>query len=191
MVEHARAALGDEATFLTSDLVELTPEVLKAEAGATAVDVIFSNATFHWIPDHEALFRRLHDLLVPGGRLVAQCAAEGNVPEYNAAIRDAGREAPFAPHLAGWDGPFNFASAADTEPRLRAAGFDPVACEVIRFDTTLDDPRGFIMASGLAPHFERLPEELHEPFADAVLSRLGDPVILHYVRLNIDARRPA
>src|SRR5689334_9359855 len=48
MAEHARVALGDRATVFCQDLVELSlPE---------PVDAIFSNATFHWIHDHDALF---------------------------------------------------------------------------------------------------------------------------------------
>ena len=52
MVEHARAALADRATVLQQDLAALElPE---------PVDAVFSNATFHWIADHEALFAALH-----------------------------------------------------------------------------------------------------------------------------------
>ena len=41
----------------------------------------------------------------------------------------------------------------------------------------------------LGSHLERLPAEEHEPFVDAVLAQLGQPVIANYVRLNILARR--
>ena len=55
MVAHAREALGDRATVFCQDLVELElPE---------RVDAIFSNATFHWIHDHDALFAALHRAL--------------------------------------------------------------------------------------------------------------------------------
>ncbi|MGH2844354.1 MAG: class I SAM-dependent methyltransferase, partial [Solirubrobacteraceae bacterium] len=65
MVEHTRAALGERVTVLCQDLTELSmPE---------PVDVVFSNATFHWIPDHPKLFGRLAAALKPGGRLLAQC----------------------------------------------------------------------------------------------------------------------
>jgi hypothetical protein len=37
----------------------------------------------------------------------------------------------------------------------------------------------------------RLPEELHPALVDAVVSGMPSPLVLHYVRLNISARRPA
>ena len=74
MVAHAREALGDRATVLCQDLVELDlPE---------PVDAIFSNATFHWIHDHDALFAALHRTLKPGGQLVAQCGGRGNIDAF-------------------------------------------------------------------------------------------------------------
>src|SRR5439155_22503353 len=65
MVEKARAALGPEADVFVSDLVDID---LHEE-----VDAVFSNAVFHWIPDHDTLFKRLFAALKPGGQLVVQC----------------------------------------------------------------------------------------------------------------------
>ena len=74
MVEHARQALGDRATVFCQDLVELElPE---------PVDLVFSNATFHWIPDHDALFAALHRNMKPGARLLAQCGGKGNIDRF-------------------------------------------------------------------------------------------------------------
>ena len=39
----------------------------------------------------------------------------------------------------------------------------------------------------LGPHVQQLPEELRDPFMDDVLAVLGEPVVVDYVRLNIDA----
>jgi trans-aconitate 2-methyltransferase len=36
------------------------------------LDLIFSNAALHWIPDHERLFARLTRMLAPGGQLAVQ-----------------------------------------------------------------------------------------------------------------------
>ena len=154
------------------------------------VDAIVSTATFHWILDHDRLFARLRDALKPGGRLVAQCGGDGNV----AAVKDAGfelaRRAPFAEHLGGWRGDWNFASPADTEERLRRLGFTDVWCWSSRVDVDLDDVAGYLAAICLGSFLERLPEELHEPFVDAAVEQLGAPLTIDYVRLNILARRP-
>ena len=80
MVEEATAQLADLAPrvrFAQADLTELElPE---------PVDVIVSTATFHWILDHDLLFRRLHAALRPGGLLVAQCGGDGNIARTLAA----------------------------------------------------------------------------------------------------------
>ena len=120
MAEHAREALVDRATILCQDLVELDlPE---------PVDVAFSNATFHWIHDHERLFGALHRALKPGGRLVAQCGGYGNIDAFRTTADAVAAEEPFAPHFADWRRPWNYAGAEDTDRRLRAAGFVDVSC---------------------------------------------------------------
>jgi len=189
MIDHAREALGPEVRLIACDLVELTPEIL-AGVGVGPVDAVFSNATFHWIPDHDALFRRLHDVLRPGGRLVAQCGAEGNVEEFGRVVEGVASAAPFAEHLEGWEPPWNFSSKADAERRLAGAGFVEVSCWITEFRATPEDPRAFMRASGFAPILERLPGDLHDRLVDAVFERLEPPVAFDYVRLNIDALRP-
>ncbi|HEX7473081.1 MAG TPA: methyltransferase domain-containing protein, partial [Candidatus Limnocylindrales bacterium] len=54
MVEEARRRLGDDArlTFVVADLLEPLPVV-------PPVDAILSTATFHWVTDHDRLFRNL------------------------------------------------------------------------------------------------------------------------------------
>lgn len=39
---------------------------------AVALDLVFSNATLHWLPDHERLFPRLVGMLAPAGVLAVQ-----------------------------------------------------------------------------------------------------------------------
>jgi trans-aconitate 2-methyltransferase len=120
MVEQARALLPPAVDVRRADLLEL-------DVGEP-VDAVLSTATFHWIPDHERLFARLHAALAPGGRLVAQCGGDGNVAAVKQAGIDAATDPRFAPYLGGWTGDWHFATAADTERRLRAAGFSDVWC---------------------------------------------------------------
>jgi trans-aconitate 2-methyltransferase len=87
MVEHAREALDPaRATVLQASLTELELD--------EPVDAAFSNAVFHWIADHDALFARLHAALRPGGRLVAQCGGKGNVARVHRAATEVASEEP-------------------------------------------------------------------------------------------------
>ncbi len=49
-------------------------------------DAIFSNATFHWIEDQEALLKGVYNSLKPNGRLVAEFGGKGNVKSITDAL---------------------------------------------------------------------------------------------------------
>jgi trans-aconitate 2-methyltransferase len=181
MVEHTRSALGDRVTAFCQDLTELSlPE---------QVDAIFSNATFHWVPDHPKLFARLAETLKPGGRLVAQCGGFGNVDSFRNLADDVAQTDEFAAYFAGWEGPWNYARAEITAERLADAGFVGIEAWLEPRPTLLDDPEPFVRTVCLVRHLDRLPSELHKPFVRAVLARTGTPLTLEYVRLNMVARR--
>jgi trans-aconitate 2-methyltransferase len=180
MVEHAREALDPgRATVFQADLTQLELD--------EPVDAAFSNAVFHWIADHDALFARLHAALRPGGRLVAQCGGRGNVERLHRAATEVASEEPYAEHLAGWRGPWNFAGAEETAARLDRAGFDEVETWLEPYPVTPPDPTAFLRTVCLGPPLEQLPEELRAGYVDAVRERCGTE--LDYVRLNINAKK--
>lgn len=181
MAEHARRALGNRATVLTQDLVELKlPE---------PVDAVFSNATFHWIADHDALFAALARNMKPGARLVAQCGGKGNIDSFRKLADEVAQEAPFASHFVGWRGPWNYATPEDTTARLQRAGFEQVRCWLEPKPTELAEPRSFVRAVCLVRHLDLVPDELQDEFLDRVLERAGAPLVLQYIRLNMTAQR--
>ncbi|MGH2984797.1 MAG: class I SAM-dependent methyltransferase [Solirubrobacterales bacterium] len=179
----------DRVNLITSDLLELTPALLQQRAGITSVDAVFSNATFHWIEDHRRLFERLHSVLRPEGRLVAQCGGRDNVTAWCEAILATSEREPFAEYVRGFR-PWNFYGPEETEERLRETGFEAIDCWLEELPVVVpDDPRNFISACGLAVHRDRLPEDLRDPFTEAVIAQLEVPLELRYIRLNIDASR--
>ncbi|HEX6116543.1 MAG TPA: methyltransferase domain-containing protein [Solirubrobacterales bacterium] len=181
MIERAREQLGDDVELVSANLLDLEL--------AEPVDAVFSNATFHWVIDHERLFARLHTALEPGGALEAQCGGQGNVAELENALRGLEGDERFAPYLRTLPSPWYFASVTDTEARLERAGFGSVRCWLEEAPVTPPDPREFVVASGLSIHLGHLPEALHEPFVSALLESMPRPLTLDYVRLNISARR--
>lgn len=182
MVEKAKERLGGRADYIVSDLVELeVPE---------PVDLVFSTATFHWIGDHDALFGRLRAALKPGGRLVAQCGGQGNVAEHTKAIAAVASDPEYGQHLTAAKAPWNFASPEETEPRLGAAGFEDARCWLQRKPVQPSRPLEFISTVTLGPILDQLPKEKRQPFAEAVLQEEDQPLVLNYVRLNMEARAP-
>jgi trans-aconitate 2-methyltransferase len=179
MVALARTRLGDRAQVWCADVLELTlPE---------PVDAVFSTAALHWVRDHDLMWPRLGAALRAGGALEVQCGGEGNIADVRQAIEAAAGE--LAPQLVGWS-PWTFASPAETERRLRTAGFTGIRCWLEPRPTYPEDISAFVRTSILAAHLERLPEHERERFADAVLAQVKAP--LHYVRLNVSAvRAPA
>jgi trans-aconitate 2-methyltransferase len=179
MIEKAKERLGDRADYLVSDLVELElPE---------PVDIVFSTATFHWIGDHDRLFRQIRRVLRPGGRLVAQCGGEGNVAALGRVIRAVSALPEYAPHLTSARAIWHFASPGETDRRLDAAGFTGVRCWLQPKPVQPSRPLEFVSTVTLGPILDQLPEEKRKPFAEAVLAEHEEPLVLDYVRLNIEA----
>ena len=181
MVEHARAALDPErATVRQADLTELTLD--------EPADAAFSNAVFHWIADHDTLFRRLHAALRPGGRLVAQCGGAATCSASTTLAREVASEEPYAPTWPAGRGP-----GTSPAPRRPPSGSAAPASATSRrwlepYPVAPRDPTGYLRSVCLGYHLEQLPEELRAPYVEAVRERCGRE--LDYVRLNIVARRP-
>ena len=185
MIEQARAAIGDDprVDLRVADLTDLELD--------EPVDAVFSNATFHWVLDHERLFALLHAALRPGGRLEAQCGGEGNVAEWLRVLGAIVGDERFVAYFRGMVPTWNFASVGDTEARLARAGFDVGQVWLERKRVIPREPKQYMRVAGLATHLARLPETLHDEFVDAVYGSCTRPLTLDYVRLNISARRPA
>jgi trans-aconitate 2-methyltransferase len=179
MIDAARERLGPGADLRVGDLLELELE--------TPVDAILSTATFHWIADHERLFARLRGALARGGRLVAQCGGETNIDILRGTANEVLAHEPYAQHFLDWSPPWNYAGPDITRERLLAAGFSAAECWLEPAPREPEDPRAFLSTIVLGPHVQQLPEALRAPFMDDVLAVLGKPVVVDYVRLNIDA----
>lgn len=181
MVQHAREILGDRATVLQQDLLDLElPE---------PVDAAFSNAVFHWVPDHPRLFERLHAALKPRGQLEAQYGGHGNVERFTAAADEICSQEPFAEYFEDWIRPWNFTTPEQAEEWLAAAGFQHVRAWLEEWPTRPAEPVDYIRTICLGPHLQLLPEELHARYVEAVARQM--PPDIDYVRLNVSARAAA
>lgn len=191
MIRSARENLaqqfGDRISFLQADMADLP---LKSE-----VDCIFSTAAFHWVQDHDALFRSLFRALRPGGRIVAQCGGGPNLEKSYGRAREIILQRPdFAAYFEGFREPVHFAFPEETIERLHRAGFQDAEAWLESTPTTIEDAqtfREFLRTVVLRAHVAKLPLDGVEYLLDRMteLGEKDDPAFtLDYWRLNIDAK---
>jgi trans-aconitate 2-methyltransferase len=178
MVEAARVRLarfGERIDYVVADLGQPLPI-------ESRVDAILSTATFHWVPDHDALFTNLAAVTKAGGWLVAQCGGSGNIASVQRVLATIGD---------GWLGAVHFETVLATTRRLDAAGYVDIECWLTDEPTRFEPGEPFetyLRTVVLGAHLERLPANEYDAFVRAVADGIGEPLI-DYVRLNIVGRR--
>ncbi len=193
MALHARknleADFSGRARFVVADLVTLPFH--------NRFDGIFSTASFHWIRDHDALFRSLYEALRPKGWLHAQCGGGPNIDRLRQRVRALAQTSEFSNWLGKFQEPWFFSDAEGAAAHLRAAGFENVVTGLEEAAYSARGRRefeGYLKTFVLHRHIELLPTEtvrrdFVEKLADA--AALDDPPwTLDYTRLNLRASKP-
>lgn len=176
-------------SFLRADLMDL--ELFDF------ADVVFSTATFHWIPDHDRLFRNLFAALHPGGFLYAQCGGGANLERLRDRAANLMRSDRFAPFFLDWANPWNYATPEASADRLLTAGFEEVETSLEPSPTPMRgevEYRDFASSVVLRTHVAKISDpRARDAFLDEMTAQAGrddPPFTLDYWRLNLRAKRP-
>lgn len=166
-------------------------------ASGNSADVLVSNATLQWLPDHLDLLPALVQAVHPGGWLAFQ--VPGNFEEPSHTIRtELARRAEYAPHLDGVAVPSSHAPVRYLEAMAS------LGCTVDVWETTYlhvlsgaDPVFTWVTGTGARPTLQALPEGLREEFAEEFRSRLriaypesGPGVVLPFRRIFVVAQKP-
>ena len=192
MLDAARAYLGPDfgsrAEFVRCDLLDLAFEC--------EFDLIFSTASFHWVLDHDRLFRNLYRALRPGGWLIAQCGGGRNLARLLARVAHLMESPAYAEYFANYPFPWEFSDAKTAAERLRKAGFEQVATSLEEAPTQLPSApefQQFVESVILRNHLLQFPDAaLRRQFLGELTEQsAGDdpPFLLDYWRLNLQGRR--
>ncbi|GAB3760436.1 trans-aconitate 2-methyltransferase [Nocardioides ginsengisegetis] len=186
MIAAARQA-DDRVDFSVGDLREWAP--------GTPVDVLVSNATLQWLPDHLDLLPRLVARVRPGGWFAVQ--VPGNFDEPSHTIRrDLAAEPPYAAHTAG------VAVPDSRDPVVYLEALTALGCEVDAWETTYlhvltgEDPVfTWVSGTGARPTLQALPDDLRPGFEAEFKRRLREAypprehgVVLPFRRIFVVAR---
>ena len=156
----AAAAAVPECRFERADLAHWQPEGL--------LDVIYSNATLQWLPDHLALFPRLLSFLRGGAWLAVQMPAMHDAP-LRKMQAELARSPAFAPHLRGVPQQPSILTAENYYDLLRSRASKLDIWETTYLHTLRGENAVAEWAAGtsLRPYLEALPEDKRAAFRAA------------------------
>ena len=186
--DYLRPDFGARVQFVRCDLLDL--------AFDREFDGIFSTASFHWVLDHDRLFRNLYRALRPGGWLIAQCGGGRNLANLLRRV-DALIESPaYAKYFVSYPFPWEFSDAETAAGRLRRAGFIEVETALEEAPTSFPSAteyQRFVDSVILRNHMLRIPNvSVREQFLDELTRQAAaddPPFVLDYWRLNLKGRK--
>lgn len=159
---------GDGADGATYDVADLRDWL----AGDERADVLVTNATLQWVPDHLALLPALVEHVTPGGWLAIGVPANFDEPSHLLREQLAAEE-PYAGHTRG------VASPAAPGARAYLEALAALGCAVDAWETTYlhvlvgEDPVfTWISGTGARPTLQALPEDLRPGFESELKARL-------------------
>jgi trans-aconitate 2-methyltransferase len=164
MIARARAA-DPSIDFAVGDLRDWARD-------GRPVDVLISNATLQWVPDHLDLLPALVDRVRPGGWLAFQ--VPGNFGEPSHTIRtQLAAETPYADHTR------DVAVPSSVDPAVYLEVLSALGCRVDAWETTYlhvltgpDPVFTWVSGTGARPTLQALPDELRPGFEEEFRRRL-------------------
>lgn len=166
---------------------------------ARQFEVVFSNAAWHWVDDHEAVLRGASAVLKSGGRLVVSCGGKGNAHDVFLALRPEMRLKRWRQFFRQMPMPYFFYAPGDYEQWLPKFGFKIKALKLAPKDALYPGAAGFAtwLRTTWIPYVQRVPEAVREEFIRAVTERYlakhppdqAGQVHVRMVRLEIEAMK--
>jgi trans-aconitate methyltransferase len=191
MIEAAQSKARKNLRFLLMDIDELN--------FANEFDVVFSNATLHWIKDHRRLLRNVGRALHEGGRLRFNFAGEGNCAHFFSVIREAMAGEEFAVLFSGFDWPWYTPSVEEYSALIGASGMVNARVWEENADRHFPDAAAMIAwidQPSLVPFLAHLPERAKPRLREYVIGRMIEETrqvdgrcFETFRRMNVSAHR--
>ena len=162
-------------------------------------DVAFSNATLHWVKDHQRLYANVCRSLRPGGRIRFNFAAEGNCSHFFWVIREATSQAEFSVYFQDFEWPW-YMPAVDVYAALVASsGLGEVRVwgeNADRFFSDAEQMIRWVDQPSIVPLLACVAEKHKRQFRDYVVRRMLDETqqsdgrcFATFRRVNVSAQK--
>ena len=169
MIDVAQACARANLRFLLMDIDDLRlPD---------RFDVVFSNATLHWIKDHRRLYRSVGHLLRDRGRIRFNFAGDGNCASFFSVVREAMTLDRFASSFVDFEWPWYMPAVEEYSALVQSAGLRHARVwgeNADRFFADVDAMVAWVDQPSLVPLLAHLPDDLAALFREFVVGRMID-----------------
>lgn len=191
MIQAARLKAVSNVSFIHMDINDLAFE--------ERFDIVFSNASLHWIRDHDTLLRNTHKVLRPGGRIRFNFAGDGNCSHFIDVVRDAMTMDEYADSFSDFVWPWYMPSVADYRAVVESSEFVDSHVWEENADRYFPDEESmtlWIDQPSLVPFIDHLAGKRRSSFRNYVLGRMLDETrqsdgrcVETFRRINVRARK--
>jgi trans-aconitate methyltransferase len=167
MIDAAKSNVADNLSFAVRDINDLDFE--------NEFDIVFSNATLHWIKDHDALLGKVHRALKQGGVLKFNFAGDGNCANFFEVVKEAIRLPQFSPHFSRFEWPWYMPTVGEYELLVQRSPFSAASVSGENADRYFADRETMIKwidQPSLVPFMKLLPDEHKTEFRQFVIDHM-------------------
>jgi len=167
MIQTAKKCERDNLVFICMDINDMN--------FSNEFDLIFSNATLHWIKNHERLLSNSLTALKANGIIRWNFAGDGNCLNFFEIAKSVMNEREYKKYFVDFEWPWYMPSKEEYEKLIANSGFGSVSIEyenADRYFSDSDEITRWIDQPSIVPFLKYIPAELKENFRNAVVDRM-------------------
>jgi len=164
MIEIAKKCEKNNLTFICKDINDMD--------FVNYFDVIFSNATLHWVKNHERLLKNSLIALKTNGIIRWNFAGDGNCLNFFDTVKTVMNENAFRKYFINFEWPWYMPSKEEYEALIVNMGFSSVHVSFENADRYFSDSEEMIKwidQPSLVPFVKHIPNEKKENFRNTVV----------------------
>lgn len=164
-------------------------------------NVVFSNATLHWVRDQQAALAGICRALVPGGRFIAQMGGHGNASTMVAAHDTVMIRQQWRGHFADFKSTYNYPHPDDYRQWLFAVGLEVLELALVPKDMVHADRTALAgwLRTAWHPYVDWAPPGERSEYIEQVVSAFvaqsppdgAGRIHVPMMRLQVKATKPA
>jgi len=138
-------------------------------------DIVFSNATLHWLKDHRRLYQRVAKALRADGRIRFNFAGDGNCLNFFRVIREAMSQEDFSAYFANFQWPWYMPTINEYAFLVRStglAGAEVWGENADRFFADAEEMVRWVDQPSIVPFLACVPDQQKSQFRDFVVGRM-------------------